>query len=129
MDFEVIDPSATNSERVSVLLAASRTENIELRADALIIANMTRRVVDVEAYAMERAFGLIVDSLPCGADGTVAVIDIGATMTTLNVVNDGKIIYTREQLSWWPTINGRNITVVMAFLLKRRSSQKRRWPA
>jgi len=105
LDFEVIGPSATNPDRVSVLLAASRTENIELRADALIIANMTARVVDVEAYAMERAFGLVVDSLPCGSDGTVAVIDIGATMTTLNVVNDGKIIYTREQL-----FGGRQLT-------------------
>lgn len=98
LDFEVIGPSATNPERVSVLLAASRTENIELRTDALVIANMTAKVVDVEVYAMERAFGLLVDSLPCGREGTVAIIDIGASMTTLSVVNDGKIIYTREQL-------------------------------
>ena len=49
LDFEVIGPSATNPERVSVLLAASRTENIELRADALVIANMTARAVAGEA--------------------------------------------------------------------------------
>ena len=98
LDFEVIGPSPTNPERVSVLLAASRTENIEFRTDVLVIANLTAKVVDVEAYAMERAFDLLVDSLPCGREGTVAVIDIGATMTTLNVINDGKIIYTREQL-------------------------------
>ena len=58
LDFEVIGESATNPERVSVLLAASRTENIEMRTDALIIANMTAKIVDVEAYAMERAFDL-----------------------------------------------------------------------
>ncbi|WP_297923901.1 pilus assembly protein PilM [uncultured Agitococcus sp.] len=98
LDFEVIGPSTTNPERVSVLLAASRTENIELRTDALVIANLTAKIVDVEAYAMERAFDLLVDSLPCGRDGTVAIIDIGASMTTLSVVNDGKIIYTREQM-------------------------------
>ena len=88
-----------------MLLAASRTENIELRVDSLIIAGLTAKVVDVEAYAMERAFGLLVDSLPCGREGTVAIIDIGATMTTMNVVNDGKIIYTREQL-----FGGRQLT-------------------
>lgn len=98
LDFEVIGPSTSNPERVSVLLAASRTENIELRTDALVIANLTAKIVDVEAYAMERAFDLLVDSLPCGRDGTVAIIDIGASMTTLSVVNDGKIIYTREQM-------------------------------
>jgi type IV pilus assembly protein PilM len=105
LDFEVIGPSSTNPERVSVLLAASRTENIEFRTDVLVIANLTAKVVDVEAYAMERAFDLLVDSLPCGREGTVAVIDIGATMTTLNVINDGKIIYTREQL-----FGGRQLT-------------------
>lgn len=98
LDFEVIGPSTSNPERVSVLLAASRTENIELRTDALVVANLTAKIVDVEAYAMERAFDLLVDSLPCGRDGTVAIIDIGASMTTLSVVNDGKIIYTREQM-------------------------------
>ena len=98
LDFEVIGPSTSNPERVSVLLAASRTENIELRTDTLVIANLTAKIVDVEAYAMERAFDLLVDSLPCGRDGTVAIIDIGASMTTLSVVNDGKIIYTREQM-------------------------------
>lgn len=105
LDFEVVGPSPANPERVSVLLAASRTENIELRVDSLIIAGLTAKVVDVEAYAMERAFSLLVDSLPCGRDGTVAIIDIGATMTTMNVVNDGKIIYTREQL-----FGGRQLT-------------------
>lgn len=105
LDFEVVGPSPVNPERVSVLLAASRTENIELRVDSLMIAGLTAKVVDVEAYAMERAFGLLVDSLPCGRDGTVAIIDIGATMTTMNVVNDGKIIYTREQL-----FGGRQLT-------------------
>ncbi|WP_370690124.1 pilus assembly protein PilM [Fluviicoccus sp.] len=105
LDFEVVGPSPANPERVSVLLAASRTENIELRVDSLIIAGLTAKVVDVEAYAMERAFSLLVDSLPCGREGTVAIIDIGATMTTMNVVNDGKIIYTREQL-----FGGRQLT-------------------
>lgn len=105
LDFEVIGESATNPERVSVLLAASRTDNIEMRTDALVIANMTAKIVDVEAYAMERAFDLLVDSLPCGREGTVAVIDIGASMTTLSVINDGKIIYTREQL-----FGGRQLT-------------------
>jgi len=98
LDFEVVGPSTTNPERVSVLLAASRTENIELRTDALVIAGLNAKVVDVEIYAMERAFSLLVDSLPCGHEGTVAIIDIGASMTTLSVINDGKIIYTREQM-------------------------------
>src|SRR5690606_4206265 len=40
---------------------------------------------------------LIADSLPGGRDGVVALIDIGATMTTLNVLRAGRSLYSREQ--------------------------------
>ncbi|MFZ3193580.1 MAG: pilus assembly protein PilM [Moraxellaceae bacterium] len=96
LDFEVVGPSAVPN-RVSVLLAASRSENIEQRVDTLEIGGLTAKVMDIEAYAMERAFSLIIDTLPSSPD-IVAIIDIGHTMTTLNVLRDEKIIYTREQM-------------------------------
>lgn len=99
IDFEVQGESDQNPEQVDVLLAACRRENVELREDALEIAGLTTRIVDVEAYAMERAFGLIEPHLDAGAEEqTVAIVDIGATMTTLSVLVDGQTIYTREQL-------------------------------
>jgi type IV pilus assembly protein PilM len=54
--------------------------------------------VDVEAYAMERAYGLIREHLELEDNSVVAVVDIGATMTTLSVLKNGSTIYTREQL-------------------------------
>lgn len=99
LDFDVIGPSVDNPERVDVLLAACRSENVEVRVDAVELGGLTARVVDVEAYAMENAFSLIADQLPDeGVDKNVAVVDIGATMTTLNVLHDHNIIYTREQV-------------------------------
>lgn len=98
LDFEVVGPAA-NPERVQVLLAASRTENVDLRRDVLEIGGLLPKIVDVEAYAMERAFELMKEQITGGReDQTVAMVDIGATMTTLNVINDGRIIYTRDQL-------------------------------
>jgi len=99
MDFEVLGPSEKNPEMVDVLLAASRQENVETRISALEIGGMTPKVVDVEAYALENSFALLAEQLPDGGyDQTIAVIDVGATMTTLNVLHDRKIIYTREQV-------------------------------
>ncbi len=99
LDFEVQGPSATNAEMNDVLLAACRRENVELREDALEIGGLVAKIVDVEAYAMERAMGLILPQLENAGEAlTVAVVDIGATMTTLSVLADGKTIYTREQL-------------------------------
>ncbi|TNC82299.1 MAG: pilus assembly protein PilM [Oleiphilus sp.] len=99
IDFEVLGESETNSEQVDVLLAACRKENVELREDALEIGGLTTRVVDVEAYAIERAFTLLQSQVDDAEDElTVAIVDIGSTMTTLSVLADAKTIYTREQL-------------------------------
>jgi len=99
LDFEVIAPSEDDPERVDVLLAASRSENVDVRVDAIEIAGLTAKVIDVEAYAMENAVSLIKEQMPDhGLDKTIAVVDIGATMTTLNVLHDLKTIYTREQV-------------------------------
>jgi type IV pilus assembly protein PilM len=99
LDFEVLGSSAKNPDTVDVLLAASRSENVEMRVDAVAMGGLASKVVDVEAYAMERAFRLIAEQMPDrGLDKTVAVVDVGATMTTLSVLHDQKIIYTREQI-------------------------------
>ncbi len=89
IDFEVQGLSARNPERVDVLLAG-----------------LTAKVVDVEAYALERSYALLSSQLGADTDQlTVAVVDIGATMTTLSVLHNGRTIYTREQL-----FGGRQLT-------------------
>jgi type IV pilus assembly protein PilM len=99
IDFEVQGPSETNPDQVDVLLAACRKENVDVREDALEIAGLKARVVDVEAYALERAYTLIEPQLDAqGEDLVVAVVDLGATMTTLSVLAEGKTVYTREQI-------------------------------
>jgi type IV pilus assembly protein PilM len=98
LDFEVIGPTANNPESVDVLLAASRSENIETRTDALEIGGLTAKIVDVEAYTVENVAPLLTAQMEDGGkDKIIAVIDIGATMTSLNVIENGNLIYTREQ--------------------------------
>ena len=98
LDFEVIGPTEDNPETIDVLLAASRSENIEIRTAALEIAGLKPKIVDVEAYTIENASSLITEQIEEGEDNRIiAVVDIGATMTSLNVIEDGNLIYTREQ--------------------------------
>lgn len=98
IDFEVQGVSEGSEDKVDVLLAACRRENVDLRVDALDMAGLTAKIVDVEAYAMERAFTLISPQLDHDDQTTVAILDIGATMTTLSVLTGGHTVYTREQL-------------------------------
>ncbi|WP_455216732.1 pilus assembly protein PilM [Kaarinaea lacus] len=99
MDFEILGPSDNNPDTVDVLLAASRSENVDSRVAAVELGGLAAKVVDIEAYTLENAFGLIAPQIPGGTeDKTIAIIDIGATMTTLSVLHNEKIIYTRDQV-------------------------------
>ena len=97
LDFEVLPDRLANSNRVNVLLVATKTENIDSRVEVLEISGLTAKIADVESYALERAFEVFSDTLPMGVN-LVGILDIGHTMTTLSVMQQGKIIYTREQV-------------------------------
>lgn len=95
LDFEVLGPSSVGDNLMRVLLAASRSENVDQHVEALLLGGLTTKVMDIESYAIERAFALMVDSLP-GQPQIVALIDIGNTKTTLHIAKDGEFIYSRE---------------------------------
>lgn len=105
LDFEVLGPSERNEEMVEVLLAASRQDNIDSRVEALELADLEAKVVDIEAFAMERTFALIAQQFELNENSVVAIVDIGATVTTLSVIVNEETIYTREQL-----FGGRQLT-------------------
>ena len=106
LDFEVLGRSIDDPDKIEVLLAASRSENVEILADAIEIGGLTAKVIDIEAYAIENAFALIREQMPdYGLDKTIAIVDIGATMTTLSVLHDLKTVYMREQ-----TFGGKQLT-------------------
>lgn len=97
LDFEVLPDRLTNPNRVNVLLVATRIENVEVRSEVLQIANLNPKIADVESFALENAFKVFSDTLPMGVN-TVGILDIGHSMTTLSVMQNNKIIYTREQV-------------------------------
>jgi type IV pilus assembly protein PilM len=98
LDFEVLGAMPGNAEMVQVLLAASRSENVEMRSSALELGGLAAKVMDVEAFAIENAYALLASMLNIPRDGIVALVDVGATMTTLNILRNGRSLYSREQV-------------------------------
>ncbi|GAA3929711.1 pilus assembly protein PilM [Litoribacillus peritrichatus] len=99
LDFEIQGPSPENEDMLEVVLAACRKEDVEVREGVCTLSGLTAKVVDVEAYALERSLELIQSQLDGDIqDMLVAIIDIGATTTTLSVLHEGKTIYNRDQV-------------------------------
>ena len=98
LDYAIIGPNENNTDEVDVQFAAAKTESVDNRLIAATIDALTVKVVDVEEFALENAFALLIEQSEDINDGDiVALIDIGATSITYSVLQDKKIIYTREQ--------------------------------
>ena len=92
LDFEILGPSEIDPNLVQVLLAASRSENVEQRVDALSFGGLDTKVMDIV-----HGRAMMASSLPHQPD-VVALVDIGHHQTTLYVVQNGEFVYSREQL-------------------------------
>jgi len=98
LDFEVLGPSNEDPDQVDVLLAASRSDNVDASVGVLELAGLTAKVIDVEAFAVENTVVMMAMNLLGGGDDQViAVADVGSTVTTLSVMENLKTVYSREQ--------------------------------
>lgn len=98
LDFQVIGPSPASADDVEVLIAASRKEKVEDRIAVVEGAGLKATVMDVESFAAESAFELASRELEGqGKDRIVALVDIGATGTSVTILRNGRQLYTREQ--------------------------------
>ena len=105
LDFEVMGESPDSPDQCDVLLVACRRDNVDSRVEALEIGGLEPKVMDVEAYAVERSYELIAQQMGYDENTVVAIIDIGASMTSLSVVVNNETVYTRDQL-----FGGRQLT-------------------
>ncbi len=106
LDFQVLGPAPSGPEDVEVLIAASRKEKVEDRVAVAETAGLKAVVMDVESFATQTATELVAQQLPDGGrDQVLAVVDIGASMMHVNVLQNGQSIYMREQ-----TFGGNQLT-------------------
>lgn len=112
IDYHVIEGNQTATDQIDVLLVCSKTSNIASRVAVAELADLTPIVIDIESYITERSFpylktvhsqSALTNSSQLAPEEqdqqehkTVAIFDIGATVTSLNVIQDGQLIYTRE---------------------------------
>jgi len=98
MDFEVIGESQEGADRVDVLLAASRSENVDNVVACLELGGLTAKIVDIEAFAIENTVRLMSSGFPTGTStDAIAVADVGSAITTFSVMENLKTIYSREE--------------------------------
>lgn len=98
LDFCVVGPSPTSAGDVEVLIAASRKEKIQDRQGLAEAAGLKPVIIDVESYASRLATSRLISGLPNqGVDTMVALFEVGAFTTSMQVIRNEEVLYDRDQ--------------------------------
>jgi type IV pilus assembly protein PilM len=98
LDFCVVGNSLTSAGDVDVLIAATRKEKVQDRQGVAEAAGLVPVVLDVESYASRLAASRLIQGLPNQGDDTlVALFEIGASTTSMQVIRQDEALYEREQ--------------------------------
>lgn len=98
LDFCVIGDSPTSPGDMDVLIAASRKEKVQDIQGIAEAVGIKPVVLDVENYASRLATARLITALPGeGVDSLVALFEIGAYSTSMQVIKHEEVLYERDQ--------------------------------
>ncbi len=98
LDFCVVGPGTSAKGDIEVLIAASRREKVQDIQGLAEAAGLIPVIVDVESYASRLAMRRLIDLLPNrGENHIVALFEVGALTTSMQVMRNDDVLYDRDQ--------------------------------
>lgn len=101
-DFQILGQNEYNPNQMDVMLVAAKKDVIADYIDAIENAGLTVMIMDVDTFCLETVYEANYDFNPTDI---VAMVNIGASITNINVVKGGMSIFTRDF-----TLAGNSIT-------------------
>jgi type IV pilus assembly protein PilM len=92
LDFQILDPDGDGLQ-MQVLLVAAKRELVESKMVLLSEIGLEASIIDVDAFALHNAFEL---NYPEAMRGVVALANVGHETTTINLLEDGVPVLTRD---------------------------------
>jgi type IV pilus assembly protein PilM len=92
-DFQIIGENPYNPSQMAVLIVAAKKEIIEGYTEAIEAAGLIPVIMDVDSFALETMYG---ENYDFDEDDVAVLINIGATITNINVMKGGVSIFTRD---------------------------------
>ncbi len=92
-DFQILGPSEVSTGQMEVFLVAAKKDVIQSYVDALKKAGLEVVIMDVDSFALETMYE---ENYDFGHEDVVIIVNIGASMTNINVVKGGASIFIRD---------------------------------
>lgn len=98
LDFCIVGPSTNSPGDVEVLIAASRREKVQDIQGLAEAAGLKPVIIDVESYASRLATSRLIANTPNqGIGNIVALFEVGAMTTSMQVIRNDEVLYDRDQ--------------------------------
>jgi type IV pilus assembly protein PilM len=108
LDFQILGENEQNPNQMSVLLVAAKKEMINDYINLTQMAGLNPCIIDVDAFALQNVFEANYD---VGADN-IALIDIGASKTSLNILKGSNSVFMRDVSLGCSQINQKIASIV-----------------
>jgi type IV pilus assembly protein PilM len=92
IDFQILGPTPGNDELMDVILVAAKKDIINDYLSVIVEAGFNPVIVDVDSFALENMF----EANYPAQDGTLALANIGASVTNINILKRGTSSFTRD---------------------------------
>ena len=92
LDFQILGENETNPNQMNVFLVAAKKEMVNDYINLVNLAGLNPCIVDVEAFALQNTFEAGYDV----QDDNIALIDIGASKTSLNILKGSSSVFMRD---------------------------------
>ncbi len=92
LDFQILGPNETNPNQMNVFLVAAKKEMVDDYYNLANLAGLNPCIIDVEAFALQNTFEANYDT----GNENVALIDIGASKTSLNILKGNNSVFMRD---------------------------------
>ena len=93
IDTQILTPAADAAGQMDVLLVAAKKDMINDYTSVCAEAGLQAAVVDVDAFAVQNAFETSYD---LAAGETVVLINVGASVSNINILAGGTTTFTRD---------------------------------
>ncbi|MDJ0912099.1 MAG: type IV pilus assembly protein PilM [Desulfobacterales bacterium] len=92
LDFQIIGDNPNNPNQMSVLLVAAKKEIVNDYINLSQMAGLNPCIIDVDAFALQNVFETNYEA----HNESVALIDIGASKTSLNILKNNESVFMRD---------------------------------
>ena len=101
-DFHICSEQGLDPSQMEVIIAAAKKSATESYVYAIEKTGRRVTIMDVDSFALETAYE---ENYDFDADDTIALVNIGASITNINIVKDRESVFTRNIL-----LGGNSIT-------------------